>query len=138
MSRERSTRNFAELFGRIALSLVFLGSAVNKVQNFDGTRSYMEAKGMPATTILLIGAIVFELFGGLAVATGFKTRLGAMLLIAFLVPATLIFHFQPGNQAEMIQVMKNLAILGGLLVVAANGPGPLSLDVRLQKTESRS
>jgi putative oxidoreductase len=138
MSAQRSTQNVTELFGRIALSLVFLGSAVNKVQNFEGTRQYMEAKGMPATTLLLIGAIAFELFGGLAVATGFKARLGALLLIVFLVPATLIFHVQPGNQAEMIQVMKNLAILGGLLVVAANGSGSLSLDRRLQKKESRS
>jgi uncharacterized membrane protein YphA (DoxX/SURF4 family) len=116
-----------DLVGRIALALVFLGSALSKITNFSGTQLFMESKGMPMAALLLVGAIAFETVGGLSVATGYKARFGALLLVVFLVPVTIIFHFDPGNQDQMIQVMKNLAIGGGLLLVTANGAGALSL-----------
>ncbi len=66
---------------------------------------------------------------------GFKARVGAVLLIIFLIPATLIFHnfwaFEGmERQMQMIMFMKNLAILGGLLLVLGLGPGPISVDQR--------
>jgi putative oxidoreductase len=123
------------LLGRIGLSAIFLLSGVNKITNWDQTAQYMQAHGMPLAPLFLGGAIVLELVGGLSVLVGYKARLGAALLILFLIPATLIFHnfwaFQgQEQQMQMIMFLKNVAILGGLLLVVGMGPGPISLDNR--------
>lgn len=73
-------------------ALMFLLPALNKIVNFSQVSQVMEAKGMPATTLLLVGAIAFLLFGAFSVAAGFKSKIGAIALIIFLIPATLIFH----------------------------------------------
>lgn len=123
------------VLARLLLTAVFILSAFNKITGFSGTQGYMAAKGMPATGFLLAGAIVFLLVGGFSVLLGYKARIGALLLIIFLVPATLIFHnfwaVAPEEaQGQMIHFMKNLGLLGGLLHIAANGAGPGSLDSR--------
>src|SRR5260221_13025708 len=119
--------------GRILLSSIFLMSALGKVANFNGTAGMMASKGFPAASLFLIAALVLEVFGGLSVLTGFKARIGAGLLIFFLVPTTLIFHnfwaFQGmEQQMQVANFLKNLAIAGGLALVVAFGPGPLSVD----------
>lgn len=119
---------FAPLLGRIFLSAIFIISSVRKILDFEGTRAYMDNAGLPMTGVLLVGAIVFELAGGLSVLLGFKARLGAILLIIFLVPTTLVFHMDFSDQGQIIHFMKNLSILGGLLLVAAFGSGPYCLD----------
>jgi putative oxidoreductase len=68
--------------------------------------------------------------GGLSVLLGYKARLGALLLIGFLIPATLIFHTNFSEPQQEIQFMKNLGLMGGLLMVVAFGAGPVSLDER--------
>jgi len=126
---------FAPLAGRILLSAIFLMSAFGKVTDFSGTMAYMSAKGMFAVPFFLVMAILFEVCGGLSVLLGFKARWGALALIVFLIPVTLIFHnfwaVDP-DQARMqtINFMKNLAIMGGLLQILAHGSGALSLDSR--------
>ncbi|MFT7541601.1 MAG: putative oxidoreductase [Gammaproteobacteria bacterium] len=125
-----------ELFARLLLSSVFLGSGLSKLASFGGTQEFMQSVGMPATGLLLWGAIAFELLGSLSVLFGFKARIGAALLLIFLIPATLIFHFELGVQEQMIQVMKNAAIGGGLLLVATYGPGPISIDAGRKTRES--
>lgn len=129
---------FLTLAGRIALSAVFIGAGVNKVIDRSGTLAYMQAAGMPAEHVglLLNGAIVFLLVGGALLATGLLGRLGAALLVVFLIPATLIFHNfwaydgqDPQFRAQMIQFQKNLAMAGALLIVFARGSGPWSLRV---------
>jgi len=84
-------------------------------------------------TLFLAGAIIFEVLGGLSVLLGFKARLGAIALIIFTIPAALIFHnfwaFEGmEQQTQMIMFMKNLAIIGGLLLITSFGSGPLSID----------
>ncbi|MEM7052033.1 MAG: DoxX family protein [Acidobacteriota bacterium] len=120
-------QKIAPLLGRILLSGIFLMSAFGKITDFAGSQAYMESKGMPMTGLLLAGAIVLELFGGLSLVTGFKARLGALALIIFLIPATLIFHTNFADQMEVIAFLKNLSILGGLLMVYAFGPGSPAL-----------
>ncbi|TVR16674.1 MAG: DoxX family protein [Planctomycetota bacterium] len=115
------------LLGRIAIAAIFLGSAMNKISNFAGTTAYMEANGMGATTFLLSGAIAFLVLGGLFVLAGIAARYGAALLLLFLIPTTLIFH-PPGDPDEQIAMMKNLAIMGGLLMLLAQGSGRFSLE----------
>ncbi len=128
-----------ELLGRIFLALVFLGSALSQITEFAATEDYMAAQGMPAPGWFLVGAISLELFGGLCLVLGYRVRAAAVALIVFLVPATLIFHFDVANQEQMVHTMKNLAILGGLLVVASHGSGSVSLDRHLHgEASSRS
>lgn len=133
-----TSAKWASLLGRICLALVFLFSGIGKIANFQQTAAMMASKGMPATTLLLAGAIAFELLGSLSVILGYKARWGALLLIVFLIPATLVFHdfwaFQ-GRDREMqlIHFLKNVAIAGGLLTLLANGPGELALEARLAR-----
>ena len=86
-------------------------------------------------TLFLIGAVVLEIGGSLSVIAGFKARWGALALIVFTIPTTLIFHaywaVDPAQmQIQQIMFMKNLAMVGGLLIVMAFGAGPLSVDAR--------
>jgi putative oxidoreductase len=116
--------------GRVLLSLIFILSGLGKLANLGGTAGYMASAGMPATWFFLPAAILLELGGGIVLATGYGTRLGTVALLVFIVPATLIFHnfwavTGPEHQMQMIHFMKNLAIMGGLLLVLfAPQPAP--------------
>ena len=125
-------QNTAMLAGRVFLGLLFVISGFGKITGFAGTAAYMASKGMPMAEGLLVGAIVVEFVGGLMLVAGFKARWAALAIAAFLVPTTLIFHSPvgPEAQAQMTQFLKNLSILGGMLYVAAFGPGAWSLDRR--------
>jgi putative oxidoreductase len=123
---------YAPLIGRILLGAIFLMSGLNKVTNPEGTQQYMMAMGMTwATTLFYLGAIALELGGAASVMLGYWTRVGAWILIAFMIPTTLIFHSNFADQNQMIHFMKNVAMMGGLLYVATFGPGLISLDARL-------
>ncbi len=123
-------------FGRAFVALIFLMSGFGKVADFAGTQEYMAAYGMPLTAPLLVAAIVIEIGGGLSVLLGYKARWGAAALIVFLIPATLVFHTDFADRNQTIHFMKNLAILGGLLLIVARGAGPLSLDARTRAPET--
>ena len=127
-----SLQNTAAIAGRVLLGLLFVVSGFGKVTGFSGTAAYMASKGMPMAEVLLVGAIVVELVGGLMLVAGFKARWAALAIAAFLVPTTLVFHnpLGPDAQAQMTQFLKNLSILGGMLYVAAFGPGAWSVDRR--------
>lgn len=127
-----SLQNTAAIAGRVLLGLLFVVSGFGKVTGFSGTAAYMASKGMPMAEALLVGAIVVELVGGLMLVAGFKARWAALAIAVFLVPTTLVFHnpLGPDAQAQMTQFLKNLSILGGMLYVAAFGPGAWSVDRR--------
>lgn len=124
-------RRYSLDIGRILLSLIFLGSAATKIADPAGTQAYMAAYGLPMTSLLLMAAIATELLGGLALLVGLKTRLAAFVLSGFLLSATLIFHTSLGEQQQLLHFLKNVSILGGLLLLMTEGSGPLSLDRRL-------
>jgi len=131
---------FLPLAGRILIAQIFLISGLHKIFAWEQTAGYMASKGMPMVPLFLVGAIVFELAGGLAVLTGFGARCGAALLIIFLIPTTLIFHNfwaleGMQQQIQMIMFMKNLAIMGGLFFVISFGAGPLAVGCRCGKTD---
>jgi putative oxidoreductase len=123
-------KNPVPLIARILLSAIFIQSGLGKIMDPSGTQQYMAAYGMPLTGLFLIGAIFCEIFGSLSILLGFKARLGASLLVIFMIPTTLIFHTKLTDQVQMIMFMKNLAIIGGLLMVAYFGPGPISFDAK--------
>lgn len=127
---------------RVMIAVIFFMSAVgNKIPNFSQTAEYMAAKGVPAPQFLLVGAIAFLIAGSVSVILGYKTRYGASLLLVFLVLATYYFHNfwaiedPQAAQQEMIQFMKNLSLMGTMLLLFANGPGGLSLDGRANATD---
>jgi putative oxidoreductase len=113
---------------RILLSLIFLWSGLQKIVHFSSTRQFMAQNGMPWTGLLLVGAIVVEIGGGLSLFLGFKAKWSALIIAIYLIPTTLIFHGHFSDQAQFGQFLKNLAIIGGLLMVAAFNGGKVSLD----------
>ena len=123
---------FGSLIGRILLILIFLNSGIGKIGNFEGTAQYMAKFGMPYTSFFLSGAIVFELVGSVTVMLGYFTRLGALLILIFLIPTTLIFHTNFADQVQTIMFLKNVSMFGGCILLLSTGPGRLSLDYFLR------
>ena len=119
------TDDVLALVGRLFVAIIFLASAFGKITNFDGTLQFMDSHGIPFTTALCVAAIAVESLGAVALILGYKTRWGAAGLAVFLVAATWVFHTAPDQR---IQLLKNLAILGGLLNLIAQGPGGISLE----------
>ena len=95
-----------------------------KIYDVEGTLKYMQANGMPFTKFFLICAVILELSGGILLLTGKFEKAGARLLILFLVPTTLIFHIDFAQRIQIIQFLKNSAIIGGLFAVLCKGDKP--------------
>ena len=128
-----TNRDLAALLGRILLTFMFVYSGFGKITGFEGTVGYIASKGMPVPQLMAIGAIAVELGAGLLLLVGYKARWAALAIFLFLIPATLIFHnFWASPPAEFrmqqINFMKNFAIMGGMLMVWAFGPGRFALD----------
>jgi putative oxidoreductase len=114
--------------GRTLLALIFIISGFGKIANYAGTQGYMESMGVPGMLLPLV--IVLELLGGLAIVIGWQTRIVAFLLAGFTLLSALIFHNNLGDQMQMIQFLKNLALAGAFLLLVAVGPGPVAVDNR--------
>ena len=115
--------HYLSLLARIFLSTIFLWSGINKIMNPLATQENMSAHGMPLTSVFLVAAIALKILGGLSVLLGIKPRWGAAMLIIFLVPATLIFHTDFSTEIEQAMFLKNLAMLGGLLILIQHEGG---------------
>ena len=120
------------LAGRILLAYIFLLSGYGKITSFAGTAGYMAAKMGLAQDSMLINAmlaatILIELGGGLLILLGWQARWAATAIFLFLIPVTAVFHPVWADAAEFNSFFKNLAIMGGLLYIAAFGPGAYSL-----------
>lgn len=118
------------LVSRILLSSIFLFSGVKKIFAFQATQGYMASFGMQMTGLFLVLAILLEIGGGLFLLLGYFPRLGALALILFLVPTTLVFHRNVSDPAQVIQFSKNVAILGGLFAIFSAGGGDLTVRQR--------
>jgi putative oxidoreductase len=116
--------------GRVLLAAIFILSGFGKLMAPAATIAYIQAMGLPLAGAGLAAAIVVELGGGLLLALGYQTRIAALVLAAFSVVAGLIFHSAVGDQNQMIHLLKNFAMAGGLLQVVAFGAGAYSLDAR--------
>ena len=137
-------RGALTVLGRLLLCTIFFMAAVgNKIPHFNDVANVMGSVGMPAPQLMLVGAIVFLIAGSLSIIFGYKARIGAFLLLTFLVLASYYFHpfwklEGQAQQEQMIQFMKNLSMMGAMLFIMANGSGPLSLDSRLHERVSAS
>jgi putative oxidoreductase len=119
--------SLAALAGRALIALIFLLSGIDKFVHYAGTLGYMKSAGLPYPEALLVASGVIEILAAAAIVIGWKTRWAAAALFLWMIPVTLAFHNPSGGQDAMIHFMKNLAIMGGLLVLWASGPGALSL-----------
>lgn len=114
------------LVGRVLMAALFLLAGVHKIVGYAGTQAYMAAHGVPGALLPLV--ILLELGGGLAIALGWWTRLAAWALAAFTLAAALIFHTHFAAPQQMTMFLLHLPIIGGFLVLAARGPGAISVD----------
>lgn len=133
-----SSDSLITLSGRILISVIFLISGVFKVAAYSQMVGYATAVHLPAPGVAIALAAVVELAGGLAVLAGFKTRIAAWVLFLYLIPVTFFFHNfwavqGSAQQMQMVNFLKNAAIMGGLLVLAVNGAGGYSADATLAK-----
>jgi len=115
-----------QLLGRVMLALIFILAGVGKIMDPAGTSGYMESVGLP--TLLLWPTALLELFGGIAIAVGYRTALSAMALALFSIAAAVLFHSDFGDKMQIILFMKNVAMAGGLLLLAVSGTTAYSFD----------
>ncbi len=120
--------NAANLTGRTLIAAIFLISGIGKIAGYSGTAAYMESLGVPGA--LLLPTIVLEIGGALAIIAGWQTKLVALALAGFSLVAGILFHGNFADQMQQIMFLKNVAIAGGFLFLAANGAGGWSLDAR--------
>ncbi|MDQ1834892.1 DoxX family protein [Massilia scottii] len=116
------------------MAAIFIFSGIGKILAPAATIGYIEAMGLPLASVGLVIAIAVELVGGLMLALGIKTRLVALGLALFSIVTGLVFHHAIGDQNQMIHLLKNLAMAGGLLQVVAFGAGAYSLESKAAGT----
>jgi putative oxidoreductase len=134
-----SSHSIVPLFGRVLIAAIFLISGFFKIAGYSQVVGYAAAKGLPFSAVAIGCAAGVEILGGLAVLVGFKTRIAAWLLFLYLIPTTFVFHNfwaleGMARQDNMTHFLKNVAIMGGLLILAANGAGAYSVDARAEET----
>jgi putative oxidoreductase len=120
--------------GRVVIAILFVMSGVEKVMDLPGTAAAIGGKGLPMPNVLAVATAVLELGGGLLVVVGWQARIVALALAIFCLVAGYFFHdfwhYPEGAQYtnNMIHFMKNVSIVGGLLMLCAAGAGRYSLD----------
>lgn len=133
-------KNFLDLLGRIFISVIFLFEAYDSVRYFEATKVQMAGHGITWQPDFLLGTAIFVLsLGGTLVLLGYRSTFGAILLLLYWVPVTILAHafWNAGPETlrlESILFMKNLAISGGLLIILVNGSGKYSIKRLLATT----
>ena len=124
----KSYDDYADVIGRLLIGAIFAYAGIGKILSFEGTAGWIASVGLPFASLLLVLVIVLELFGGIMLVLGIKTKFVAFLLAGFTILATLIFH--TSNLSDMTNQLlftKNLMILGGLLFISSKSAGRFSL-----------
>jgi putative oxidoreductase len=138
MTPSASTKNTLSLLGRALIALLFIPSGLSKIAGFSGVVGYIASKGVPMPEVCAAIAVAAELGLGLLLLVGWQARWAALGLAIFVAVITPIFHnFWAVPEAQKMMQMqsffKNLAAVGGLLVLAAFGPGGISVDAKRGK-----
>ena len=120
-----------DLIGRILISSIFLLSGINKIENYEGSHSWMESLGVPG--VLLIPAIVLEVVAPILIIVGYHVKISAALLSLFCIATAIIFHTDFSSQTQFISFFKNIGLAGGFLFLVVNGAKDFSLDKKLKR-----
>ena len=115
-----------EFFGRILISSLFLIEGFGKISIQENVIMYMEDYGVPG--ILFIPAIILEILFPLFLIVGYKTKWAASIMALFTFTVTIVFHTDFSESMQLILFLKNIAIVGGFMIIVAYGPGKISLD----------
>ena len=134
-------RSGTALIGRILMAAIFITSGFAKLTDPAGAVGYMNAMNVPSAETLVYVSGLAELAGGLALAFGFLSRIAAIGLVVLLALINVFMHpfwsmQEPDAKMQMVQFMKNLAIMGGLFMVVAMGPGRYSIDAKLRRPKA--
>ena len=119
-----------EALGRIFLSSLFLIEGARKFFFQEETIMYMEEYGVPE--ILFFPSLILEILFPILLIIGYKTRISALIMALFTLSVAIIFHTDFQNQMELIMFLKDIAIAGGFLIIAANEPKICSIDYMLK------
>ncbi|MDB5875073.1 MAG: LysR family transcriptional regulator [Ramlibacter sp.] len=125
-----NTQGAVALLGRILLAALFLASGLGKLAAAGATQAYIASVGIPFPVLAYIAAIVLEVGAGLLLLGGYRTRVAAIALAGYCVLTAVLFHSNLADQNQAIHLLKDIAIAGGLLQLAAFGAGRFSLDGR--------
>ena len=126
-------KDIIDLIGRALLSVIFIFDAYDSIFYFQDTKDKMTEYGLVwKQDLLLIGAIFLLIFGGILVLIGYRSSFGAFLLLLYWIPLTFIVHSFWNDSPDVrrlqsVLFMKNIAIIGGLLMVLVNGSGRYSV-----------
>src|SRR5712671_5649671 len=121
---------FLPPLGRLLIGLPFLMSGVGKLTTYAATTAYIGSVGLPLAPLGWAIAVAFEIGGGLLLVLGFRAREVAFGLAVFTLATAVFFHRNFADQNQMIHLLKNVMITGGLLQIAHFGAGRFSLDAR--------
>jgi putative oxidoreductase len=126
----QTLRGVGALVGRALLALIFVLSGSAKFAHPAMFAGMMGQAGIPAGLVMLLlyASAVIELLGGVLLVIGWQARWVAAVMFLWLIPVTVVMHAVPGGMVNQVMVMKNLAIMGGLLMVTVQGTGGMSLD----------
>jgi len=131
----QSLQDALNLAARLLMVALFLPAGIGKLTGFDGTVGYIASAGLPLPAVGAALAVAVEIGASLALLAGFGTRFAASVLAVFTLAASVFFHAYwaaPADQAYVAQLLffKNIAVIGGLLMLVAHGAGRWSLDAR--------
>jgi putative oxidoreductase len=129
--RKGTLESFTELAGRTLLAMLFLLSGLGKLGAYNATAGYMSSVGVPGALLPVV--IAAEVVGALAIVLGWKSRPVAVLLAGFSLLTAITFHRNFADQIQMTNFLKDVSIAGGFLLLAANGPGMVSIDRHFAK-----
>lgn len=129
------------LLGRLMMTYIFATSGIAKVFGWSGNVAYMSTRHLPLIPVLLAAAMVIELAGSVCLVTGYQARIAAFVMFWYMTAVTVLFHnYWAASEAmagmQETQFRKNLAIMGGLLMLAYSGPGKWALGRRAEANAS--
>jgi len=124
------SNGLATLVARVFLSILFFLAGFSKLTAISGTAGYFAGLGLPVPTVTAVLVGLVEFVGGLAILVGFQTRIAAAIVALFTIGATLVAHMNFAEGMNALMAQKNLAIAGGLILLALQGAGSISIDAK--------